>query len=146
RTMTNTPVDTNTATNTQTQTFTNTITSTSTNTPTITFTFTNTPISSPTPTVTNTPSTGNPVVYPNPVTGPTVNIQIPLKKSSDVKIKIFTLAFRVVATQEQFQQPVGVDVVVPLIDKSGIALANGLYYFVIEANGQRWIKKVMVIR
>jgi hypothetical protein len=144
--MTNTPADTNTATYTQTQTFTNTITYTPTNTPTITFTFTNTPISSSTPTVTNTPSTGNPVVYPNPVSGPTVSIQLPLKKTSDVIVKIFTLAFREVATQEVFQAQVGVDMTVSLVDKSGVTLANGLYYFEIEANNQRWINKVLVIR
>jgi len=146
RTMTNTPVDTNTPTYTPTQTFTNTITNTPTHTPTITITFTNTPIYTETPTATNTPSTGNPVVYPNPVSGPTVTVQVPLRRPSNVSIKIFTIAFRLVATQTQTQQPVGVDIVVPLIDKSGVALANGLYYFVIEANNQRWIKKVLVIR
>ena len=97
-------------------------------------------------TPTNTPSKGNPVVYPNPVSGPTVSVQVPLKSPSNVTIKIFTLAFREVATLAQNQVSVGVDIVVPLVDKSGIPLANGLYYFVIEANGQRWVNKVLVLR
>jgi hypothetical protein len=97
-------------------------------------------------TPTNTPSKGNPVVYPNPVSGPTVSVQVPLKSPGDVTIKIFTLAFRQVAVQTQSQVPVGVDITVPLVDKSGISLANGLYYFVIETYGQRWVNKVLVLR
>jgi len=31
-------------------------------------------------------------------------------------------------------------------DKSGINLANGLYYFIIKANGQRWMTKVLVLK
>jgi len=75
-----------------------------------------------------------------------VSIQVPLRRPSNVMVKVFTLAFREVAVQEQFSVPVGVDVVVPLVDKSGMALANGLYYFEIEANDSSWIKKVLVIR
>jgi len=139
-TATNTPVDTNTPSSTATASFTSTPSFTSTSTNIFTATLT------ATATATNTPSHGYPVVYPNPVSGPTVSVQVPLKSPGDVTIKIFTLAFRQVAVQTQSQASVGVDITVPLVDKSGISLANGLYYFVIETYGQRWVNKVLVLR
>ncbi len=156
-TTTSTPTDTFTSTPTPTNTPaggapTSTFTLTPTNTYTVTSTFTATPVNSTTNTPTNTATpTGtalpkNPLVYPNPATGSTVEIQVPITKASNVTIKIFTLALRVVQVHTESMLPMGVDVTVPLIDKYGYGLANGLYYFVIEANGQRWVNKVLVLR
>jgi hypothetical protein len=35
---------------------------------------------------------------------------------------------------------------VELLDKAGVTLANGLYYFVVQANGNKWTVKVLVTR
>jgi hypothetical protein len=40
----------------------------------------------------------------------------------------------------------GSTLTVSLSDKSGMPLANGLYYFVIQAGGQKWVNKVLVLR
>ena len=89
--------------------------------------------------------TANPVAYPNPVTGSTVNIQLPVTNASNVTVKILTLSFREVQTVD-IAQVVGNNLMVPLVDKAGVTLANGLYYFGIQANGQKWITKVLVLR
>jgi hypothetical protein len=87
----------------------------------------------------------SPVVYPNPVTSSTVNIQMPAANLTDVKIQIFTLSFREVQTII-VAQVAGNTLTVPLMDKGGVALANGLYYFVIQAGSQKWLTKVLVLR
>lgn len=100
------------------------------------------------PTFTSTPSANEkPVIYPNPVTGPgPVQLHISLVKNSDVKVEIYTLAFRKVNTLDFDNVLPGQNVSIPLTDKSGMSLANGLYYFVVEAAGKKWIVKVLVIR
>jgi hypothetical protein len=135
---------------------------TTTNTPTVTETFTatytatmtltNTPNYTATPTQTATASSTaiatslpNPVVYPNPVRGTTVNLQLPGNNLTHVEVQIFTLSFRELRTIN-VPQVIGNTLTVPLVDKSGVGLANGLYYFVIHANGQKWLVKVLVLR
>jgi len=143
-TKTMTPTFTPTMTATGTPTYTATLTKTVTTTPTTTNT--GTASASPTLTVTMTPTnTGNAVIYPNPATGTTVSIQLPMMNAANVKVQIFTLAFREVQTIN-VAQVAGNTLVVPLIDKSGVNLANGLYYFVIHANGRKWMVKVLVLR
>jgi hypothetical protein len=132
------------ATSTFTLTATNTFTATATFTATLANSTTNTPTNTATASGTALPK--SPSVYPNPVTGGTVQIQVPLTRASSVTIKIFTLAMREVQIHTESMLPIGVDVTLPLVDKYGYGLANGLYYFVIEANGQRWINKVLVLR
>ncbi len=89
--------------------------------------------------------TANPVVYPNPATSSTTHIQLPVANAVSVKVEIYTVSFRVVQniTMPRVE---GNDLTVPLMDKEGMALANGLYYFVIQVNGQRWTEKVLVTR
>lgn len=96
-------------------------------------------------TPTQTSGTGNPVIYPNPVTSSSATIQLPEANATNVKIQIFTIAFREVQTIK-VAQVVGQTIQVPLVDKSGMPLADGLYYFVIQANGQKWTNKVLVLR
>jgi hypothetical protein len=74
-----------------------------------------------------------------------VHIPVPITFPSDVKIQIFTIAMREVKVETFPQVQVGQDVTVLLIDKAARTLANGLYYFVIEADGQRWTVKVLVL-
>jgi hypothetical protein len=102
-----------------------------------------------TPTVTTTPAffQGPVVLYPNPVkTGNTVMLQLPLQRVSDVKIQIFTLAFRKVQDQTFPQVSPGVELAVDLADKWGSRLANGLYYLVVTTNQGRSIEKLLVLR
>jgi hypothetical protein len=68
-----------------------------------------------------------------------------MSNTSNVKIQIFTTALREVQTIK-VAQVTGDSLSVPLIDKGGHPLADGLYYFVIQINGNRWIDKVLVLR
>ena len=115
---------------------------------------------SPTPTssatFTPTPSATKIVIYPNPADGTKpVNIHIPgLNSIADVKVEIFTTAFRKVQEKPYSQQPVGVDVSIILADKWGTPLASGLYYVVVvtipqPGSGQssnRLIGKLLILR
>ena len=146
RTMTKTLTFTPTFTPTATPTWTLTLTASPTNTP-APPTTTPTPTASPTATFTPAVSIirSSPVVYPNPATGPAVHIQLPGNNPANVRVRIFTLAFREVQNLEA-AQVTGNSLTVPLTDKTGAALANGLYYFVVQAEGQKWVIKLLVLR
>ncbi len=139
---------TNTGTNTVTATVTNTLTLTAT--PTLTGTPTNTPLGTPTGTATPThvltPST-TPVIYPNPIVGSgPAHLQVPLTFLSDVTVRIYTTAFRLVQAEPFPQTPPGTVLNMTLTDKWNNPLANGLYYLVIEAGGKHWVVKLLVTR
>jgi hypothetical protein len=87
----------------------------------------------------------NPVVYPNPATGLTTTIQLPSSNMSNVKVQIFTVAMREVQTRTA-AQVIGNTLMISLTDKGGVALADGLYYFVIQCGGQHWMNKVLILR
>jgi hypothetical protein len=89
--------------------------------------------------------TAQPVVYPNPVTSSTAAIQLPVSNASNVTVQIFTVAMRHVQTVS-VPQVIGDTLTVRMADKSGVNLADGLYYFVIQANGQKWTNKVLILR
>ncbi len=86
-----------------------------------------------------------PVVYPNPVTSSTLSIQLPVSNASNVSVQVFTVAMRQVHSVN-IPQVIGNTMTMQAMDKSGVNLANGLYYFMIQANGQKWINKVLVLR
>jgi len=86
-----------------------------------------------------------PVVYPNPATSTTASIQLPVVNATNVKVQMFTISFREVRTID-VPQVIGNTLTVQLMDKGGVNLANGLYYFVIHVNGQNWVTKVLVLR
>ncbi len=148
-TKTTTSTPTNTLTNTVTQTATVTPTNSATQTATYTATLTVTAVP---PTLTNT-ATPTPVVnkglviYPNPVTGTTVNVLPPeYTGTANVRVEIFTLAFRKVQEETFVNVPSGVAVTVQLTDKWGRPLANGLYYLVVKTNGGQSIGKLLIIK
>jgi hypothetical protein len=88
-----------------------------------------------------------PVLYPNPVTTPGVtHLLVPLTSVSNVKVGIFTTAFRLVQTETFQQVSPGEAITLTLTDKFGNPLADGLYYVVIEAQGKRWITKLLILR
>ncbi len=161
QTVTNTQTVTLTATNTQTYTTTatatNTVkiinTSTGTATPILTNTFSTTSTTTPTGTATA-PFTATPtplglpapVIYPNPCTGSTISIYPGLETPVNVKIKIYTLAFRMVYdSPSQLVMP-GQSVAVRLLDRMGAQLADGLYYVSVVINGKNSISKLLILR
>ena len=154
--MTATATSTSTATNSPTitpipsATFTNTPTNTFTPTTTPSPTATITPTQTFSPTLTATPNpaaTSVPVLYPNPAPGGgSTNLQLTLGATSDVHYRIFTLSFRKVQDQTIPNVPAGLNnLKIPLVDKSGVALANGLYYLVINYDGKRVVLKLLVM-
>jgi len=87
------------------------------------------------------------VIYPNPVTGTTVNV-LPKAYSgiSNVEVEIFTVSFRMVQEETFVNVPSGVAVTVQLTDKWGKPLANGLYYLVVKTNGGQSVGKLLIIK
>jgi hypothetical protein len=98
------------------------------------------------PTKTATPS-GNPVLFPNPAPGGgSATLQVNLAAPGNVRIQVFTVSFRKVLDKTVPNIPAGVqDLTFPLVDKDGTALADGLYYVVVTANGKRWILKLLIL-
>jgi unsaturated rhamnogalacturonyl hydrolase len=134
------------------KTFSPSVTPTSSATPTATSASTSTPTSpllTPSITHTSTPSATpiatTPVLFPNPATGSTVQLNLGFIPSMNVALKIYTTAFRLVLTKVY---PVGSGEVisVALVNHQGTALANGLYYLVVSAGKNQWILKLMVTR
>jgi hypothetical protein len=119
---------------------TSTPTHTSTSTLTVTATFTGTPTATPN-------GRHDPVIYPNPAPGGTVNILPPAYPgSSNVTVRIFTSAFRMVQEKKFDSVPAGTSVPINLTDKWGAPLASGLYYVVVTTSQGRSIGKLLILR
>jgi hypothetical protein len=87
------------------------------------------------------------VVYPNPVTGPTVSVLPPAYSGSEnVQVEIFTIAFRKVQEETFPNVPAGAAVTIDLKDRWGRPLANGLYYVVVIIDGKHYVAKLIVLR
>lgn len=88
-------------------------------------------------------------MFPNPAKGPgPVTLQFALGVPAEhVEILVFTTAFRLVNRIELANVPQGImDVTIPLTDRLGSALADGLYYVVVETPHSRSVVKLMVLR
>lgn len=89
------------------------------------------------------------VIYPNPAkgTGP-VTLQITLTApASRVTVSVYTTAFRRVNEITLTNLPAGTtEEALPLMDRSGVPLANGLYYIVIQTPQGRFLAKLLVLR
>jgi hypothetical protein len=71
---------------------------------------------------------------------------VSLVSSGNVRIQIFTVAFREVEDETIPNLPAGTSKVsVPLVDREGKPLADGLYYVVITANGKRSVLKLLIL-
>ncbi len=150
-TSTGTLLPTSTATSTPTVTLsatpTNTLASTATPTATPTLTPTLTSTAQPTNIPTPHPSTTQVVLYPNPSNGTQpLLIAVPLTAPADVKVQIFTTAFRKVQEKNYPSQPVGIPVSITLNDREGTPLASGLYYVVVITPQGRSIGKLLILR
>jgi len=108
-----------------------------------------TPTPTLSPTLTPSPTTipqGSPVIYPNPVTlAGSFNIQPYMTSTADVRVQVFTTAFRKVADLIFQQVSPGQFLNVPAKDGNGTPLANGLYYLVVNRNGTRFTLKLLVL-
>ncbi|HJT23299.1 MAG TPA: hypothetical protein VJ873_01900, partial [bacterium] len=133
---------------TSTPTFTDTVTPTGTPTSTWTAVFTHTPTFTPTQTVTSTPqSAATPIVFPNPSTGGPVNVlAAAYTGTANVSVEIFTTAFRRVQAQSYANLPYG-PIKIEMQDDWQHPLASGLYYVVIQVDGQpRTVTKLLLLR
>jgi hypothetical protein len=109
---------------------------------------TKTPIATSTLTETPVAIVSTPVIYPNPATGPgPVSIRLPnYPGTATVTVKVFTTAFRMVNELTLQSQEGGMDIALPLTNRSGAPLANGLYYVVVYTPDGRAIEKLLIIR
>jgi hypothetical protein len=98
-------------------------------------------------TATQPPGVGQPVLYPNPVydSGP-VQVVLALKEPSEVRVAVYTTAFRKVNQMEFSNIQPGENVFIPLEDQWGTPLANGLYYLVMDDGRERYVLKLIVLR
>lgn len=89
-----------------------------------------------------------PILYPNPVSGGTsTTLRLTLRVSSNVRVQIYTLAFRKVYDHTFAALSAGSqNLTIPLADSEGNPLANGLYYVIVTVNGQRTVLKLVVTR
>jgi hypothetical protein len=86
-------------------------------------------------------------IYPNPVTGSTVQIlPPPYSGDSVVRVEIYTLAFRKVQDNTYGPVVTGTPIPVSLSGKDGNPLSDGLYYVVVTVNGKRTIGKLLLLR
>ena len=64
--------------------------------------------------------------------------------SSNVTVKIFTVAFRMVREQSYTNIASGTPVPLELTDRRGTLLASGLYYVMVTTSGGQSIGKLMI--
>jgi len=119
--------------------------------------FSNMPVSGTTVTVTHATETPTPsstpqpaakaVVYPNPSNGGPVSVMAAVYSgTANVKVQVFTTAFRKVQEKLYTLQPYG-PIQILMQDDWGNPLASGLYYVVISVNGnQRSVTKLLLLR
>jgi hypothetical protein len=104
---------------------------------------------SPTPTFSQTPVPEKyPVIYPNPADGTApVNVRPPYFTGvSDVKVQVYTLAFRKVQEKTYKGLVAGQDCQIRMTDTWNNPLASGLYYVVVTSNSGRTIGKMLILR
>jgi hypothetical protein len=87
------------------------------------------------------------VVYPNPATGAgPVYVTSPSSTTTDVEVDLFTVSFRKVQGGSYANVTEGQALPIDLTDKTGVPLANGIYYIVLRADGHQWVTKLLVLR
>lgn len=87
------------------------------------------------------------VIFPNPATGPTVSI-LPAAYSgiSNVRIEIYTIAFRKVLDTTLPSVLSGTVVNLSLKDRGGNNLADGIYYVAVTTSKGRSMGKLLVLK
>ena len=93
-----------------------------------------------------TPGT-SPVIYPNPISGPgPAHLAVPLTGTANVQATLYTSSFRRINSFSWSNVTPGTVLDIPLTDQNGNPLANGVYYLLVQAQGKRWVIKLMVLR
>lgn len=106
-------------------------------------------MASPTSTATQapTPLPGHVGIYPNPVFGPTVNLLPPSYNGiSNVRVEMYTLAFRKVQDQTYTGLASGAVITLSLTGRDGRPLSNGVYYVAVTTSSGRAVGKLLVLR
>jgi hypothetical protein len=88
------------------------------------------------------------VLFPNPVrTNGPVSLVLPAYSGkATVTVQIVTTAFRLV-NQKSFSNQTGASLIaLPITDKKGTPLADGLYYVIVQSPAGRLIEKLLVLR
>jgi len=85
------------------------------------------------------------VLFPNPDTGTSVTLQTQLNAPGNVRVRIYTVAYRKILDKTFDDVPAGPQNLVIPLNSSGM-IANGLYYVVVTANGNRWVLKLLLLR
>ncbi|MGH7738703.1 MAG: hypothetical protein ACREL1_01030 [bacterium] len=76
----------------------------------------------------------------------TLRVGLPMA-ASWLKVEVFTVAFRKVNEISWMNVRPGItDVAIPLTDKRGSPLANGLYYVFARTTSERFITKLLILR
>jgi hypothetical protein len=87
------------------------------------------------------------IVWPNPVSGGTLNVLLPAYGgSADVRLRIFTASYRKVEDVTFTNVPSGRGLQVHLADSWGRPLANGIYYVVMTTPMKTYTTKLMVLK
>jgi len=92
---------------------------------------------------------GSIVIYPNPAqSSALVTLQLTLPAPAEqIQVLLYTLSFRQVNEISLFNIPGGdTDISLPLFDRQGHPLANGIYYVVVRTSRERLISKLMILR
>jgi hypothetical protein len=87
-----------------------------------------------------------PVLFPNPAVGNSVQMIPPLTSGSNVKVQIYSTAYRLVATQTFNQVLTGSTLTLSLVSNKGRILSNGLFYVVVTTHEGRFVQKLLVLR
>ena len=85
------------------------------------------------------------LLFPNPVTGNEVSLLVPLRAASNVRVEIFTVSFRKVLDETINNVQPGSPIPLELKSRWGTPFANGVYYLFIEADGRRFVTKLLVV-
>ncbi|HVZ79369.1 MAG TPA: glycoside hydrolase family 9 protein [bacterium] len=96
---------------------------------------------------TATPTWSKPVVYPNPSDGTQpIQVAVPLNAPTDVQVRVFTTAFRLVAEKNIHNMTPGSLVKLDPMDQWGSPLASGLYYVVVKTPTGKTVGKILILR
>jgi hypothetical protein len=86
-------------------------------------------------------------IYPNPAKGPTVTIVPAFYPGvSNVRVEVYTIAFRKVQDTTYLSVPSGTGVALNLVNEWGNPLANGLYYLEVTTKSGKSTSKLLILR
>ncbi|HJT24285.1 MAG TPA: malectin domain-containing carbohydrate-binding protein, partial [bacterium] len=89
----------------------------------------------------------NPLPFPNPASGVSIHVRLSSQIAGNGQLTIFTVGGMKVAEMDLGEiQPGDTTVILPLADKTGVSLANGLYYLVFRLSNHQSVGKLLVLQ